>query len=58
MYEGLLKRIDDLKELALKTKRISIQDIESIKNEVFHYEKLHPYWEHKFKKLLDMGILK
>ncbi|KLE00371.1 MULTISPECIES: hypothetical protein [Arcobacteraceae] len=58
VYEGLLKRIDELKELALKTKRISIQDMESIKNEVFYYEKLHPYWEHKFKKLLDMGVLK
>lgn len=38
MYEGLLEKIDELKELALKTKRISIQDMESIKNEVFHYE--------------------
>lgn len=38
VYEGLLKRIDELKELAQKLKEGSIQDMQSIKNEVFHYE--------------------
>jgi hypothetical protein len=58
VYKGLLDRIEELMVLALKTKQISIYDMESIRNEVFHDEKLHPYWEHKFHKLLNMGVLK
>ncbi|WP_323665849.1 hypothetical protein [Aliarcobacter butzleri] len=58
IYKGLLSRIEDLLSLALKTKKISIFELNSIKDEVFIEEKLHPYWEHKYYKLLDMGVLK
>ncbi|WP_237918654.1 hypothetical protein [Aliarcobacter butzleri] len=58
IYKGLLERIEELKNLALQTNKISIEDMENIKNEVFIHEKLHPYWEYKFHKLLEMGVLK
>ncbi len=58
VYKGLLDRIEELKNLAIKTEKISSHDMESIRNEVFCDEKLHPYWEYKFHKLLNMGVLK
>lgn len=58
VYKGLLDRIEELKNLAIKTEKISSHDMESIRNEVFCDEKLHPYWEYKFRKLLNMGVLK
>lgn len=58
IYKGLLVRIEELLSLVLKTKRISISELNKIKEEVFIEEKLHPYWAHKYNKLLDMGVLK
>lgn len=58
IYKGLLDRIEEILNLVSESNKISISEMNSIKNEVFIEEKLHPYWEHKYNKLLDMGVLK
>lgn len=54
-YKIVIDRITSLLEY-IKTNNLI--NIESIKNDVYDNENLHPYWEHKLTTLYNMGVLK
>jgi hypothetical protein len=56
-YRKTLVRIDEIVKNAIRTKKISKQDIEFYKNDVFENENLHPYWQHKLDTLILMGVM-
>lgn len=58
VYGDILKRIDNIEEQVIEDKGITLSDLNSIKNDVFENEVLHPYWEHKLAMLLEIGVLK
>lgn len=54
----ILERIDSIFNqmvcIDIKNKNI----IEKVKKDVFENENLHPYWEHKYNMLIQIGLLK
>lgn len=58
VYGDVLKRIDNIEKQVLEDKKMTPNEMNLIKNEVFEKEILHPYWEHKLEMLLEIGVLK
>lgn len=58
IYTPVLKRIETICNEAISLKKISLDELNQIKNNVFITQNLDPYWEHKLNSLVLMGILK
>jgi len=58
VYGIVLNRIDNIISQIIKEQRQSQENINLFQKDVFENENLHPYWEHKLKTLINMGVIK
>jgi len=58
VYGLVLNRIDNISQELIRRAYVTKKEMKEFEIDVFENENLHPYWEHKLKTLITMGVLK
>jgi hypothetical protein len=58
VYGVVLNRIDNISQELIQRNYVTKREMKEFEMDVFENENLHPYWEHKLKTLITMGVLK
>lgn len=58
VYGVVLNRIDNISQELIQRDYVTKKEMKEFEMDVFENENLHPYWEHKLKTLITMGVLK
>ena len=57
VYGVVLNRIDDISQELIQRDYATKEEMKEFEMDVFENENLHPYWEHKLKTLIAIGVL-
>ena len=58
VYGVVLNRIDNISQELIQRGYVTKKEMKKYEIDVFENENLHPYWEHKLKTLITIGVLK
>lgn len=57
VYSVVLNRIDNIFQELIQRNYVTKKELKEFEKDVFENENLHPYWEHKLKTLIAIGVL-